>query len=88
MMEWPKELLELFEDPLFDGVRPKAKAPTADDRLVAKLEEVTKWVEEHDGKLPEKTGGLKEKLLEASLVALRNQATDGLREYDRLHLLD
>ena len=63
MMEWPKELLELFEDPLFDGVRPKAKTPTADDRLVAKLEEVTKWVEEHDGKLPEKTGGLKEKSL-------------------------
>ena len=87
-MEWPKELLELFEDPLFDGVRPKAKTPTADDRLVAKLEEVTKWVEEHDGKLPEKTGGLKEKLLVASLFALRKQTTDGLREYDRLHLLD
>ena len=87
-MEWPKELLELFEDPLFDGVRPKAKAPTADDRLVAKLEEVTKWVEEHGGKLPEKSGGLKEKLLVASLAALRQQANDSLRQYDRLDLLD
>jgi len=87
-MEWPKELLELFEDPLLDGVRPKPKAPTADDRLAVKLEEVTKWVEEHGGKLPEKSGGLKEKLLVASLAALRQQATDSLRQYDRLHLLD
>ncbi len=87
-MEWPEELLELFEDPLLDGVRPKPKAPTADDRLAVKLEEVTKWVEEHGGKLPEKSGGLKEKLLVASLAALRQQATDSLRQYDRLHLLD
>ncbi|MBR6981604.1 MAG: hypothetical protein IKH88_17500 [Prevotella sp.] len=87
-MEWPKELLEIFEDPLLDGVRPKPKAPTADDRLVTKLEEVTKWVEEHNGELPKKSGGFKEKLLVASLEALRRQANDGLRQYDRLHLLD
>ena len=87
-MEWPKELLELFEDPLLDGVRPRPKAPTADDRLAVKLEEVTKWVEEHGGKLPEKTGDLKEKLLMVSLAALRKQANDSLRQYDRLHLLD
>ena len=36
-MEWPKELLELFDDPLLDGVRPKAAAPTANDRMVQKL---------------------------------------------------
>ena len=32
-MEWPKQLLELFDDPLLDGVRPKVAAPTADDRM-------------------------------------------------------
>ena len=87
-MEWPKDLLELFEDPLFDSVRPRAKTPTADNRLVAKLEEVTIWVEEHNGKLPDRSGGFKEKLLCASLEALRRQATESLRQYDRLHLLD
>ena len=88
MMEWPEELLELFYDPLLDGVRPKAKVPTADDRLVAKLEEVAIWVENHHGNLPSRSGNLTEKLLCASLIALRKQATDSLRQYDRLHLLD
>ena len=35
-MEWPEELLELFNDPLLDGVRPKAKVPTADDRTTSR----------------------------------------------------
>ena len=25
-MEWPKELLEIFDDPLLEGVRPRAAA--------------------------------------------------------------
>ena len=32
-MEWPKELLEIFDDPLLDDVRPKAVAPTSNDRM-------------------------------------------------------
>ena len=36
-MEWPQELLALFEDPLLDGVRPKAAPITADDRMSQKL---------------------------------------------------
>ena len=43
-MEWPKELLDIFEDPLLDDVRPKAAAPTANDRLAMKLVEITDWV--------------------------------------------
>ena len=46
-MDWPKELLEIFDDPLLADVRPKPKAPTPDDRLAQKLLEVNKWVTEH-----------------------------------------
>lgn len=27
-MDWPEELLEIFDDPLLADVRPKPKAPT------------------------------------------------------------
>ena len=39
-MEWPKELIEIFDDPLLEGVRPKAATPTANDRMQQKLAEV------------------------------------------------
>lgn len=85
-MDWPKELLEIFEDPLLADVRPKPKAPTSDDRMAQKLIEVNKWVAEH-GSEPTMAGGLKEKLLAVSLKALREKANDSLRLYDEYHLL-
>ena len=69
-----------------DWKRPKPKAPTPDDRLAQKLLDVNKWVAEH-GSEPTADGGLKEKLLAASLKALRTKATDSLRQYDEYHLL-
>ena len=71
-MEWPKELLELFDDPLLDGVRPKVAAPTADDRLARKLAEVTAWIEQH-GREPPMTGDLKEKMMCAAMIGLRKK---------------
>lgn len=71
-MEWPKELLEIFDDPLLDGVRPKVSAPTADDRLSQKLDEVRSWILSH-GREPEKDGDLKERMMWASMTALRNK---------------
>lgn len=85
-MDWPEELLEIFDDPLLADVRPKPKAPTPDDRLAQKLLEVNKWVAEH-GSEPKADGDLKEKLLATSLKALRTKATDSLRQYDEYHLL-
>jgi hypothetical protein len=85
-MEWPVELLELFDDPILANVRPKAAAPTASDRMVAKLYDLTEWVEAN-GRLPQRSGGLKEKMLAASLDALRRER-DALTAYDRLCLLD
>ena len=52
-MDWPEELLEIFDDPLLADVRPKPKVPTPDDRLAQKLLEVNKWVAEHDGLRPD-----------------------------------
>ena len=51
-MEWPQELLELFDDPLLDGVRPKEARLTANDRRVKTLLEITEWCEAHGGRPP------------------------------------
>ena len=71
-MEWPKELLELFEDPLLDGVRPKVAAPTANDRMQQKLAEVNNWIAKN-GRKPQKNGDLKEKLMFAAMTTLREK---------------
>ena len=71
-MEWPKELLELFEDPLLDGVRPKVAAPTASDRMQQKLAEVNNWIAKN-GREPQKNGDLKEKLMFAAMTTLREK---------------
>lgn len=71
-MEWPRELIELFNDPLLEGVRPKAPAPTANDRMQQKLAEVNNWIAQN-GREPRKDGDLKERLLYASLRALKEK---------------
>lgn len=71
-MEWPKELLELFEDPLLDGVRPKVAEPTANDRMQQKLAEVNNWIAKN-GREPQKNGDLKEKLMFAAMTKLREK---------------
>ena len=71
-MEWPKELLELFEDPLLDGVRPKIAAPTANDRMQQKLAKVNNWIAKN-GREPQKNGDLKEKLMFAAMTKLREK---------------
>ena len=71
-MDWPKELLELFEDPLLDGVRPKVAAPTANDRMQQKLAEVNNWIAKN-GREPQKNGDLKERLMYAAMTTLREK---------------
>ena len=86
-MDWPKELLEIFDDPLLADVRPKPKAPTPDDRMAQKLLEVNKWMAEYGREPSSMAHGLKEKLAAASLKSLRAKANDSLRQYDEYHLL-
>jgi hypothetical protein len=85
-MYYPKELLDLFDDPLLDGVKPRPKRLTADDRRVRKLQEISEWVKSK-GRIPGDSGDLKEKLLATALKALRNEANDDLKAYDELNLL-
>ena len=71
-MEWPKELLEIFDDPLLDGVRPKVALPTPNDRMQQKLAEVNNWIAKN-GREPRNDGDLKEKMMYAAMVALRKK---------------
>ena len=72
MLEWPKELIEIFDDPLLDGVRPKVAAPTPNDRMQQKLAEVNEWIA-RNGREPRMDGDLKEKMMYAAMMALRNK---------------
>ncbi len=65
-------MLEIFDDPLLDGVRAKVSAPTADDRMGQKLAEVRAWIERY-GREPERNGDLKEKMMWAAMTALRKR---------------
>ena len=62
--------MELFDDSLLDGVRPKAAPITADDRMSQKLAEVETWISVH-GREPKRDGDLKEKMMWAAMTALR-----------------
>lgn len=72
-MEWPKELIELFEDPLLDDVRPKVAAPTFNDRKDKQVAELEAWIAAH-GREPQCNGDLTEKRMWARLTALKKQA--------------
>ena len=71
-MEWPKELIALFDDPLLEGIRPKAPAPTANDRMQQKLAEVNSWIAKN-GREPRNDGDLKEKMMYAAMTKLREK---------------
>ena len=71
-MAWPKELIEIFDDPLLESVRPKAAAPTANDRMQQKLEEVNNWIAQN-GREPRNDGNLKEKMMYAAMTTLREK---------------
>jgi hypothetical protein len=91
-MEWPKELLDIFDDPLFDDVHPKPEAPMAIDLLERKLVEINEWMDNHEGKEPSLENGedITEKCLAASLWAIRKDTGchSDLKRFDRLKLLE
>ena len=71
-MEWPKDLIELFEDPLLADVRPMVVAPTFSDRKDKQVAELEAWIAAH-GREPQRNGDLTEKRMWARLTALRKQ---------------
>lgn len=85
-MEWPQNLLDVFEDPMLKDVKPKPKAPTADDRKVQKLQEIAAWIADN-GREPQRDAKqLKERLMCTALAALRREA-DTLKPYDTTNIL-
>ncbi len=85
-MEYPQTLLDIFDDPIFDNVRPKAHATTVDERLIKKLEEITAWVEAKH-RMPSMEGDFKEKGMLRALDSMRQEFKEILQPYDRLNLL-
>ena len=67
-----KELLEILDDPLLDGARPFTKPITVVDRIMQKIAEIKEWILQN-GREPQKDGSLKEKLMYASLTALKEK---------------
>lgn len=86
-MEWPTELLDIFDDTILDDVRPKVAALTLDDKRVKAFMEVTQWSEENGNRRPKDDGDLKERIMARTLMALRRDSKDFLADYDRLNLL-
>ena len=69
--EWPAELLELFDDPLLEGVKPKAPPVTADDRMQKKIEELREWIEANGQEPDVNSKSIREKLMAVSLQTLK-----------------
>ena len=85
-MDINKELLLLFDDPLFVNVKVPAKPLTADDRMVEKLLAINAFVRENDRE-PSTMGSFEEKKLARSLKALRESGNESLKDWDEFHLL-
>lgn len=73
VMEWPEELLELFDDPLLDGVKPKPAAVTADDRTQRKIDEVRAWIDANGREPDVSSRNIKEKLMAVALQTLKEK---------------
>lgn len=72
-MEWPEELLELFDDPLLDGVKPKPAAVTVDDRIQRKIDELRTWVDANGREPDGNSKNIREKLMAKSLQTLKEE---------------
>lgn len=85
-MDINKELLLLFDDPLFVNVKVPAKPLTADDRMVEKLLAINAFLRDNDRE-PSATGNFEEKKLARSLKALRESGNESLKDWDEFGLL-
>lgn len=51
-MDWPEDLLQIFNDPLFANVHPRPAKPTTADREKEGFLEITRWSEDHQKRAP------------------------------------
>ena len=87
-MDVEKELLSIFDDPIFSDVKPTEIKATSEDRLVQSFEEVNTFYEQND-RLPSASHGIKEKLIWACLqgILTDEKKITELLPYDRFELL-
>lgn len=72
LMEWTQDLLDIINDPMFDGVRLKPQPVTADDRVKQKLMELQAWIDAN-GREPQPVGDIKEKMMNRRMITLKEQ---------------
>ena len=51
-MEWPKDLLQIFDDPLFANVHPKLPKPTTEEVEREGFQTICQWSKGHNGRAP------------------------------------
>lgn len=71
-MEWTQDLLNIINDPMFDGVRLKAQPMSADDHVKQKVMELQAWIDAN-GREPQANGDIKEKMMNRRMVTLKKQ---------------
>lgn len=71
-MEWPQELIELFEDPILAGVKPAPTPITADDRIQKKIQQVKDWIASNGREPLHESKNITEKLMSVSLQTLKD----------------
>lgn len=51
-MEWPEDLIQIFEDPLFANVHPKLPKQTTEEVIKEGFLSICQWCKEHGGRAP------------------------------------
>jgi len=90
-MEWPEELLHIFEDPLFANVHPRAPKPTTEDVVREGFKAICKWSSEHNNRAPRMDKENRDEWLLAKRlkgIIDDDSRREMLREDDEFNLLD
>lgn len=90
-MEWPEDLLNIFEDPLFANVHPKTPKPTPEQVVREGFRAIVAWSKEHSGRAPKMNKEHREEWLLARRLKgiIEDDARrEVLRKEDEFKLLD
>lgn len=88
-MEWPKELLEIFEEPEFVNVHPTQPKTTIDDRVKEAFFHINEWYKENHRE-PLASADRPERSYAMQLKGFRESEwkRELLRNLDEFNLLD
>lgn len=88
-MEWPQELLEIFNEPEFANIHPSVPRSTTDDRLREGFMSISAWYKEN-GREPLLDAERSERTFAIQLKGIRETdwKRETLRKLDEFNLLD